>query len=87
MVRFCGLAGVPQIVPFVLPKISPFGSSGVISQLSGVDPEVCPDIGCIGMPSTSTSSVVGKERVMPFPMIHMETSVLVAPPELFAQTV
>jgi hypothetical protein len=69
------------------PNDSPRGRSGDTSQLSGVEPDVCPAIGCIGNPSVSSKSFVGKLRNIPFPTIQMETSVLVLPPELLAQTV
>ena len=58
-----------------------------MSQLSGVEPEVCPAMGCMATPSVSIRSVVGKLRKMPFPTIHIVTSVLELPPELLAQTV
>ena len=79
--------GVPHIDPFEVPNTIPVGSVGEISQLSGVDPEVCPEIGCIWIPSTSSMLLVGKDSVIPFPTIHKETSVLADPPELLAQTV
>ena len=73
--------------PLSSPNINPLGRSGEMSQLSGVEPEVCPAIACMGTPSVRNSASVGKVRKMPLPTIHIITSVLVLPPELFAQTV
>ena len=87
MVWFCTFSGVPQTVPFSSPKSNPSGRPGEISQLSGVEPEVCPAMGCMATPSVSISSLVGKLRKIPFPTIQRVTSVLELPPELFAQTV
>ena len=87
MVWFCTFSGTPQIVPFSPPKSKPSGRPGEMSQLSGVEPEVCPAMGCMDTPSVSIRSLVGKLRKIPFPTIQRVTSVLVVPPELLAVTV
>ena len=50
------------MVPLVSPKINPSGSSGAMLQLSGVEPEVCPAMGCMATPSVSIRSEVGNVR-------------------------
>ena len=53
-VVFITSVGVPQIVPFVLPKNNPSGSDGDISHVSGAEPDVCPANDCISVPFTKS---------------------------------
>ena len=62
MVWFCTFSGTPQMVPFALPKNNPSGRPGETSQLSGVEPEVCPAMGCMATSSVSIRSEVGNVR-------------------------